>query len=164
MKKHKKLVISISLIGILIIGVTILGKPFFPFTNTQKKTESFGSKLTFEEELAYSKTINPNIKNSEVHSLRKQRNQLDELHRKLDKLELDYGILVDNTKYPNKELKGHTDERTAEKSKNHLELLTEIWNGEMRFLNARYKAGLIEKDMYKEDKSILEELKKKYIE
>ncbi|WP_144506529.1 hypothetical protein [Bacillus mycoides] len=158
MKKHKKLVISISLIGILIIGVTILGKPFFSFTNTQKKTESFGSKLTFEEELAYSKTINPNIKNSEVHSLRKQRNQLDELHKKLDKLELDYGI------HPNKELKGHTDERTAEKSKNHLELLTEIWYGEMRFLDARYKAGLIEKDMYKEDKSILEELKKKYIE
>lgn len=156
MKKHKKLVISISLIGILIIGVTILGKHFFSFTNTQKKTESFGSKLTFEEELAYTKTINPNIKKSEVHSLRKQRNQLDELHKKLDKLELDYGILVDNTK--------HMDERTAEKSKNHIELLTEIWYEEMHFLNARYKAGLIEKDMYEEDKSILEELKKKYIE
>lgn len=168
MKKYKKIAISISisisLIGILTTGVAVLGKPSFSFTNTSVKTEPFENKLTLEEELAYNKTINPNITKSEVYSLREQRNQLDGFYKKMDKLEQDYGILVENTKEKNKELRGNMDERTAEQRKDHLKLLSEIWYGEMRFLKARYKAGLITKDMYKEDKRILEELKKKYIE
>ncbi|MED2985578.1 hypothetical protein P4311_30265 [Bacillus thuringiensis] len=164
MKKYKKLVLSILFISMLIIGVIIVGKSFLSFTNPSERIESYESKLTFEEELAYNKTINPNITKSEIYSLRRHRKKLDTLHKKMTELGLDYGISVDDMQDLNEGTRKNLDDRTLEKRKNYFELLTEIWNAEMRFLKARYRAGLIEKSMYEEEKRILKELKKKYME
>ncbi|ENQ3080275.1 TPA: hypothetical protein ROX98_003795 [Bacillus pseudomycoides] len=113
--------------------------------------------------LAHFKSINPSITNSEVDAIMKQRNQLDELNNQIEKLELDYGILVDSTKDPDKEPKS-MDDLTAEQRKNHLELLIKFWDGEIQFLDAQYKAGLIKEDIYKEDKKNFEEARKNCIE
>lgn len=150
----KKVIIT----TLTIVTTIALSTSAFAFTNTNKKTE------ISKEELEYSKTINPNITESELESLNKQRKQLDELHKQMEKLELDYGILVDNTKDPNKEPTKSVDDLTTEERKNHLELLTEIWDGEIQFLDAQYKVGLIKEDIYKEDKKNFEEIRKNCIE
>ncbi|WP_390208449.1 hypothetical protein [Bacillus toyonensis] len=135
----------------------VLSTSAFAFNNTSKKTE------ISKEELKYSKAINPNIAESELESLNKQRKQLDELHKQIEKLELDYGILVDSKKDPNKEPKS-MDDLTAEQRKNHLELLIKFWYGEIQFLDAQYKAGLIKEDIYKEGKKNFEDARKNCIE
>lgn len=149
----KKMIIT----TLTVVATMVLSTSAFAFTDTSKKTE------ISKEELKYSKAINPNITESELKSLKKQRNQLDELHKQIEKLEIDYGILVDSKKDPNKEPKS-MDDLTAEQRKNHLELLVKFWDGEIQFLDAQYKAGLIKEDIYKEDKKNFEEIRKNCIE
>ncbi|KOP72409.1 hypothetical protein AMS59_15880 [Lysinibacillus sp. FJAT-14745] len=111
-----------------------------------------------QDELTYLKSINPSITMSEGNSLKQQRKQLDDLHKQVEELEFDYGILVDNTKNPNKEPK-KLDELTAEKRKKHSQLIDKVWSKELQFLDAQYKAGLIKEDDYKIEKKNFEELR-----
>lgn len=136
--------------------VLAMGLSTVAFANSSTTTE------LSNKALAYLKSINPRITSSEADSLMKQRKQLDELHKQIEKLELDYGILVDNTKDPNKEPKS-LDDLTAEQRKNHAQLLDKMWGEELRFLDAQYKAGLIKKDDYKVDKKNFENLREKII-
>lgn len=145
----KKVIIT----ALTIVTTMALSTSVFAFANTSKKTE------ISKEELEYSKAINPNITESELKFINKQRDQLDKLHKQLEKLELDYGILVDNTKDPNKEPTKSVNDLTAKERKNYLELLNKIWDGEIQFLDAQYKVGLIKEDIYKEDKKNFEEIK-----
>ncbi|TQR20839.1 hypothetical protein [Psychrobacillus vulpis] len=138
--------------------VIAMGLSINTFANTNTKTNTKNE--IFQNELTYLKSINPGITSIEVVSLKKDRDQLDELHKQLEKLELDYGILVDNTKNPNKEPKS-LDDLTAEQRKNHSQLIDKIWSEELRFLDAQYKAGLIKEDNYKVDKSNFEYLREK---
>ena len=110
----------------------------------------------YKDELAYLRTINPDITNSEVESLMKLRKQVDEIHEQSEKLELEYGILVDNTKTPNKEPK-NPEELTAEQRIKLSQASDKFWNGELQFLEASYKAGLVKEDDYKIDKKNFEE-------
>lgn len=146
----KKVTIT-TLVIVLAMGLSTIA-----FANSSTKTE------LSNKELAYLKSVNPSITSSEVDSLMKQRKELDELHQQIEKLELDYGILVDNTKDPNKEPKS-LDDLTAEQRKNHSQLLDKIWSEELRFLDAQYKAGLIEKDIYKVDKKNFENIREKNV-
>ncbi len=134
--------------------VMAMGFSTYTFANTNTKPE------VSKEELTYLKSINPSITSTKVDSLMKQRNQLDELYKQLQKLELDYGILVDNTKDPNKEPK-ILDDLTAEQREKHFQLSDKIWSEELRFLDAQYKAGLIKEDDYKLDKRNFEDLREK---
>jgi len=109
----------------------------------------------YKEELAHFKTINPDITKSEVESLMKLRKQVDEIHEQSEKLELEYGILVDNTKDPNKEPKNPED-LTSEQRNKLSQATIKFWNGELEFLEASYKAGLISEDDYKIDKKSFE--------
>jgi hypothetical protein len=106
-------------------------------------------------ELAYFKTINPAITQSEVESLMKLRKQVDKIHEQSEKLELEYGILVDNTKDPNKEPR-NPEELTAEQRNKLSQANIKFWNGELAILEASYKAGLISEDNYKIDKKSFE--------
>ncbi|SIR68956.1 hypothetical protein [Paenibacillus macquariensis] len=134
--------------------VMAMGFSTYTFANTSTKPE------VSKEELTYLKSINPSITSTKVDSLMKQRNQLDELHKQTEKLELDYGILVDNTKDPNKEPK-ILDDLTAEQREKHFQLIDKIWSEELRFLDAQYKAGLIKEDDYKLNKRNFEYLREK---
>ncbi|AIW87876.1 hypothetical protein bwei_5333 [Bacillus mycoides] len=155
MKKYKKIAIAITLFGILTTGVIVLGEPGSSVADSGTNTK------ISKEILTHFKSKNPSITESEIDSIMKQRKQLDELHEQMEKLELDYGILVDD---PNKEPTKSLDDLTAEQRKNHRQLLTEIWDGEIQFLDAGYKAGLIDEDSYKEDKRNFEYIKKKQSE
>ncbi len=110
----------------------------------------------YKDELAYFRTINPEITSSQVESLMKLRKQVDEIHEQSEKLELEYGILVDNTKNPNKEPKNPED-LTAEQRNKLSQANDKFWNGELQFLEASYKAGLVKEDAYKIDKKNFEE-------
>lgn len=111
-----------------------------------------------QDEQAYFKTINPDISSSEVESLMKLREQVDGISKQSEKLELEYGILVDNTKDPNKEPKN--PEELSEEQRNKLSQLNDkFWNGELEFLEASYKAGLVKEDDYKIDKKSFEEFR-----
>jgi len=107
------------------------------------------------EELAYFKTMNPEITKTEVESLMQLRKQVDELHEQSEKLELEYGLLVDNTKDPNKEPK-NLEDLTSEQRNKLSQATINFWNGELKFLEASYKAGLISEDGYKIDKKSFE--------
>ncbi|CAH2464401.1 MULTISPECIES: hypothetical protein [Bacillus cereus group] len=155
MKKYKKIAIAITLVGILTTGVIVLGEPGSSVADSGTNTK------ISKEILTHFKSKNPSITESEIDSIMKQRKQLDELHEQMEKLELDYGILVND---PNKEPTKSVDDLTAEQRKNHRQLLTKIWDGEIQFLDARYKAGLIDEDSYKEDKRNFEYIKKKQSE
>lgn len=135
----KKIMITALSIGI------VMGLSTIAFANTGTKTE------IYKEELAHFKSINPSITSSEVDSLMKQREQLDALHKQLDELELSYRIRVDNTKDPNEEPK-HLDDLTTTQRENCLQLSLKIWDEELKFLDAQYKAGLIKEDIYRTDK------------
>lgn len=112
----------------------------------------------YKDELAYFKTINPDITSSEVESLMELRKQVDEFHKQSEQLELEYGILVDNTKNPNKEPKN--PEELTEVQRNKLSQANDkFWNGELEFLEASYKAGLVKEDDYKIDKKNFEEIR-----
>ena len=111
-----------------------------------------------QDELTYLKSINPFITMSEGNSLKQQRKQLDDLHKQVEELELEYGILVDNTKNPNKVPKS-LDDLTAEQRKYHSQLIDDIWSEELRFLDAQYKAGLVKENDYKIDKKSFEEFR-----
>ncbi|MGG0185465.1 hypothetical protein [Bacillus rhizoplanae] len=134
--------------------VSVMGLATNTFANTGTKTE------VSKEELTYLKSINPSITNSEADSLMKQRKQIDELHKQLEQVRLDYGILVDNTKDPNKEPK-NLDDLTAKQRENYLQLSKKMWDAEIQFLDAQYKAGLIKEDVYKADKKNFEDLRQK---
>lgn len=134
----KKIMITTLSIGI------VMGLSTIAFANTGTKTE------IYKEELAHAKSINPSITSSEVDSLMKQREILDELYKQINKLELSYGILVDNTKDPNKEPK-HPDDLTKTQRENYLQLKIKIWDEELQFLDTQYKAGLIKEDIYRTD-------------
>ncbi|MCM3736130.1 hypothetical protein M3215_09905 [Bacillus cytotoxicus] len=154
----KMIITTLAIVTTIGIAATmVLSTDAFANIDTKTKTE------TSPEVLAHFKSINPSITNSEVDSIMEQRNQLDELHKQIEKLELDYGILVDNTKDPNKEPKS-IDDLTAEQRKNYIELRVKFWDGEIQFLDAQYKAGLIKKDIYKEDKKNFEVARKNCIE
>ncbi|HDR7642129.1 hypothetical protein A6283_23540 [Bacillus wiedmannii] len=155
MKKYKKIAIAITLVGILTTGVIVLGKPGSSVANSGTNTK------ISKEMLAHFKSQNSSITESEIDSIMKQRKQLDGLYKQMEKLELDYGILVDD---PNKEPTKSVDDLTAEQRKNHHQLSTKIWDGEIQFLDAQYKVGLIEEDIYKEDKRHYEDKKKKQSE
>ncbi|CAH2465037.1 hypothetical protein [Bacillus mycoides] len=155
MKKYKKIAIAITLVGILTTGVIVLGEPGSSVANSGTNTK------ISKEILTHFKSINPSISESEIDSIMKQRKQLDELHKQMEKLERDYGILIDD---PNKEPTKSVDDLTAEQRKNHCQLLTKIWDEEIQFLDAQYKAGLIEEGSYKEDRKNFENMKEEQSE
>lgn len=131
----KKIIITTLSIGMLMALSTVT------FANTGTKTE------IYKEELAHFKTINPNVTSSEVDSIMKQDKELKELYKQSEELEMNYGILIDNTKDPNKEPK-HLDDLTTAQRKNCLQLIIKIWDKELQILDAEYKAGLIKEDIY----------------
>ncbi|MGE7024422.1 hypothetical protein [Solibacillus cecembensis] len=111
---------------------------------------------TYQNELTYFKTINPNISRSQVESLMKLREQVDGISKQLERLELEYGILVDNTKDPNKEPK-NPEELTVEQLNKLSQAYEKFWNGELEFLEASYKAGITNENDYKIDKESFED-------
>lgn len=113
-----------------------------------------------KEKLVYVKSTNPSITNLEVDSLIEHRKQLDELYKQIEKLEIDYGTLVDYEKDQNKEPKKLAD-LTAKQLGNYFKLSEEIGNKELQFLDAQYKAGLIKREVYIADKRTIEDLKDK---
>ncbi|MGE7885693.1 hypothetical protein [Bacillus sp. NPDC094077] len=128
--------------------------PINTFANTGNKNE------ISNEKLMYFKSINLSITNLEVNSLMEHRKQLDELYKQIDKLEKDYGTLVDYEKEQNKEPKRLAD-LTEKQRENYFKLSEKIWEKEMEFLDAQYKSGLIKKDTYIFDKELIEDLRDK---
>ncbi|MED0986148.1 hypothetical protein [Bacillus paramycoides] len=144
----KKIIITTLSLGLLMGLSTVV------FANTSSKTEGYAAELT------HFKLTNPNITSSEVDSIMKQREELDVLYKQLDELELRYGIRVDNTKNPHKEPKHLDDLPTAQREK-CLQLSIKIWDEELQFLDAQYKAGLIKEDMYTVEKNNFKSFKEK---
>ncbi|MGE7940053.1 hypothetical protein [Bacillus paramycoides] len=128
--------------------------PVNTFANTGNKNE------ISKEKLMYFKSINPSITNLEVNALMEHRKQLDELYKQIDKLEKDYGTLVDYEKEQNKEPKRLAD-LTEKQLENYFKLSEKIWKKELQFLDAQYKFGLIKKDIYIVDKELIEDLRDK---
>ncbi|MEM5662838.1 hypothetical protein AAHB62_31040 [Bacillus cereus] len=118
--------------------VIAMALPINTFANTGNKNE------ISKEKLMYFKSINSSITNLEVSSLMEHRKQLDELYKQIDKLEKDYGTLVDYEKEQNKEPKRLAD-LTEKQLENYFELSDKIWKKELEFLDAQYKSGLIKK-------------------
>ncbi|WP_427108458.1 hypothetical protein [Lysinibacillus xylanilyticus] len=118
-------------------------------------TTAFASTKTenYKEELAYFQTINPDITKSEVKSVMELREQVDKFGEQSEKLELEYGILVNE---PNKEPK-NPEELTVEQLNKLSQAYEKFWNGELEFLEASYKAGLTNEDNYKIDKESFED-------
>lgn len=139
-------------VAIAIIIAIIL--PINTFANTGNKNE------ISKEKLMYHKSINPIITNLEINSLMEYRKQLDELYKQIDKLEKDYGTLVDYEKEQNKEPKRLAD-LTEKQLENYFKLSEKIWEKELEFLDAQYKFGLIKKDIYIVDKELIEDLRDK---
>ncbi|OJD65075.1 hypothetical protein [Bacillus albus] len=139
-------------VAIAIVIAIIL--PINTFANTGNKNE------ISKEKLMYFKSINPSITNLEINSLMEHRKQLDELYKQIDKLEKDYGTLVDYEKEQNKEPKRLAD-LTEKQLENYFKLSDKIWKKELEFLDAQYKFGLIKKDIYIVDKELIEDLRDK---
>jgi hypothetical protein len=139
-------------VAIAIIIAIIL--PINTFANTGNKNEISKGKLM------YYKSINPSITNLEINSLMEYRKQLDELYKQIDKLEKDYGTLVDYEKEQNKEPKRLAD-LTEKQRENYFKLSEKIWKKELEFLDAQYKFGLKKKDIYIDDKELIEDLRDK---
>ncbi|MGA3601171.1 MULTISPECIES: hypothetical protein [Lysinibacillus] len=118
-------------------------------------TTAFASTKTenYKEELAYFQTINPDITKSEVKSVMELREQVDKFGEQSEKLELEYGILVNE---PNKEPK-NPEELTVEQLNKLSQAYEKFWNGELEFLEASYKAGLTNENDYKIDKESFED-------
>lgn len=135
----KKTIITSLAILISIGGLTTV------FAST--KTENY------KEELAYFQTINPDITKSEVKSVMELREQVDKFGEQSEKLELEYGILVNE---PNKEPK-NPEELTVEQLNKLSQAYEKFWNGELEFLEASYKAGLTNENDYKIDKESFED-------
>ncbi|MGE7915117.1 hypothetical protein [Lysinibacillus xylanilyticus] len=119
-------------------------------------TTAYAKTENYKEELAYFQTINPDITKSEVKSLMELREQVDKIAEQSNKLELEYGTTVDNTKNPNKEPKD-PEELTVEQLNKLSQLSEKFWNGELEFLEASYKAGLTNENDYKIDKESFED-------
>lgn len=134
--------------------VIAMALPINTFANTGNKNE------ISKEKLMYFKSINPSITNLEVNSLMEQRKQLDEVYKQIDKLEKDYGTLVDYEKEQNKEPKILAD-LTEKQLENYFKLSEQVWKKELEFLDAQYKFGLIKKDIYIVDKELIEDLRDK---
>ncbi|PGW29309.1 hypothetical protein [Bacillus cereus] len=147
----KKIMITTLSLGLL------LGLSTVVLANTGSKTESYA------EELAHFKLTNPNITRSEVHSIMKQREELDELYKQVDVLELNYGIRVDNTKDPHKEPK-HRDDLPKYQREKCIQLSIKILEKEIQFLDTQYKAGLIKRDVYTIDKNNFNHFKDKELQ
>ncbi|PFZ39642.1 hypothetical protein COL77_23135 [Bacillus wiedmannii] len=142
---------------ITIATITIVIAMFLPITTFLNA----GSKNEISKEmLMYFESINPSITNLEVNLLMGHRKQLDELYNQIDKLEKDYGTLVDYEKEENKEPKRLAD-LTEKQLENYFKLSEKIWKKELEFLDAQYKFGLIKKDIYMVDKELIEELRDK---
>ncbi|PEK10679.1 hypothetical protein [Bacillus toyonensis] len=124
------------------------------FANTGNKNE------ISKEKLMYFKSINPSITNLEVNSMIEHREHLDELYKQIDKLEKDYGTLVDYEKEQNKEPKRLAD-LPEKQLENYFNLSEKIYKKELEFLDAQYKFGLIKKDIYIVDKELIEDLRDK---
>ncbi|PFM61816.1 hypothetical protein COJ48_20290 [Bacillus cereus] len=144
----KKIIITTLSLGLLMGLSTVV------FANTSSKTEGYAAELT------HFKLTNPNITSSEVNSIMKQKEELDELYKQLDELELRYGIRVDNTKNPHKEPK-HLDDLPTVQREKCLQLSIKIWDEELQFLDAQYKAGLIKEDIYTIEKNNFNSFKEK---
>ncbi|WP_144499528.1 hypothetical protein [Bacillus sp. FDAARGOS_235] len=134
--------------------IIAMALPINTFGNTGNKNE------ISKEKLMYFKSINPSITNLEVNSLMEHREHLDELYKQIDKLEKDYGTLVDYEKEQNKEPKRLAD-LTEKQLENYFNLSEKIYKKELEFLDAQYKFGLIKKDIYIVDKELIEELRDK---
>ncbi|PGO33090.1 hypothetical protein CN984_05575 [Bacillus cereus] len=147
----KKIMITTLSLGLL------LGLSTVVFANTDLKTESYAA------ELAHFKLTNPNITSSEADSIMKQREELDELYKQVDALELNYGVRVDNTKDPHKE-PVHRDDLPKAQRKKCMQLSIKIWDKEIQLLDAQYKAGLIKEDVYTVDKNNFKYFKDKELQ
>lgn len=134
--------------------VIAIALPINTFANTGNKNE------ISKEKLMYFKSINPSITKLEVNSLMEHREHLDELYKQIDKLEKDYGTLVDYEKEQNKEPKRLAD-LTEKQLENYFNLSEKIYKKELEFLDAQYKFGLIKKDIYIVDKELIEDLRDK---
>ncbi|MFE9081223.1 hypothetical protein [Bacillus mobilis] len=147
----KKIMITTLSLGLL------LGLSTVVFANTGTKTEASA------EELAHFKLTNPNITSSEVDSIMKQREELDELYKQIDALELNYGVRVDNTKDPHKE-PIHRDDLPKGQHEKCMQLSIKIWDKEIQLLDVQYKAGLIKEDVYTVDKNNFKYFKDKELQ
>ncbi|MGG1136524.1 hypothetical protein [Bacillus mycoides] len=147
----KKIIITTLSLGLLMGVSTVV------FANTGTKTKAYAA------ELAHFKLTNPTITSSEVNSIMKQREELDELYNQLDQLELIYGVRVDNTKDPHKEPKHRDDLPTAQREK-CIRLSIKTWDKEIQFLDAQYKANLIKEEIYKVEKSNFNSFKEKELQ
>ncbi|MBJ8053992.1 hypothetical protein JDS87_19020 [Bacillus cereus] len=147
----KKIIITTLSLGLLMGVSTVV------FANTGSKTE------TYAVELAHFKLTNPNITSSEVNSIMKQREELDELYNQLDELELSYGVRVDNTKDPHKEPTHRDDLPTAQRKK-CIQLSIKTWDKEIQFLDAQFKAGLIKEEIYTVEKNNFNSFKEKELQ
>ena len=108
---------------------------------------------TYKDELAYFQTINPDITKSEVKSVIELREQVDKFGEQSEKLELEYGILVNE---PNKEPK-NPEELTVDQLNKLSQAYEKFWNGELEFLEESYKARLTNENDYKIDKESFED-------
>ncbi|MED0987759.1 hypothetical protein [Bacillus paramycoides] len=142
-------------IAIATIAITIaMVLPINTFANTDSKNE------ISKEKLMYFKSINPSITNLEANLLMEHRKQLDELYKQIEKLEKNYGTLVEYEKEKNKEPKRLAD-LTEKQLENYFKLSEKIWKKELQFLDAQYKFNLIKKDIYIVDKELIEDLRDK---
>ncbi|MED0997746.1 hypothetical protein P4T34_20190 [Bacillus mobilis] len=147
----KKIMITTLSLGLLLGVSTVV------FANTGIKTENYAA------ELAHFKLTNPNITSSEVNSIMQQREELDELYKQIDALELNYGVRVDNTKDPHKE-PIHRDDLPKAQREKCMQLSIKIWDKEIQLLDVQYKAGLIKEDVYTVDKNNFKYFKDKELQ
>ncbi|BCC49400.1 hypothetical protein bcgnr5378_40300 [Bacillus cereus] len=147
----KKIMITTLSLALLMGASTVV------FANTGSKTGNY------VEELAHFKLTNPNITSSEVTSLMKQKEELDELYKQIEALELSYGVRVDNTKEPHKEPKHRDDLPKAQREK-CIQLSIKILDKEIQLLDAQYKTGLIKEDVYTVDKNNFKYFKNKELQ
>ncbi|PER82269.1 hypothetical protein [Bacillus cereus] len=144
----KKMTIATIAIAVALVS------PINTFSDTDSKNEISKDKLMFSE------SINPSITKLELNLLMEHRKQLDELYKQIEGLEKDYGTLVDYEKEDNKEPKRLAD-LTEKQLENYFKLSEKIWEKELQFLDAQYKFGLVKKNIYIEDKRLIEDLRDK---
>lgn len=144
----KKMTIATIAIAVALVS------PINTFSDTDSKNEISKDKLMFSE------SINPSITKLELNLLMEHRKQLDELYKQIEGLEKDYGTLVDYEKEENKEPKRLAD-LTEKQLENYFKLSEKIWEKELQFLDAQYKFGLVKKNIYIEDKGLIEDLRDK---
>lgn len=134
----KMMIVSLTALSILGIGAATTA-----YAMNKKATK---------EEMSYLKKINPNINEEAVTSLKEKRSELDQLHQELTDLSIKYGIIVDNEKDGNKE-PIHVDDLDSAKRMTYNKLSKSVWEKEIQFLDAQYKAGLIKKADYLDTKA-----------